>query len=534
MYQPLGTRPRRNSKPDVMQASPASSVRLGMVWAAVACMIVFIIGAATVTITYYATQTERDEARTPPRDRLSELRKQMRCSNSEPCPQSSDPCKSVRCVPTDVGNRCLTFYTTAACAENRLLPTVAPPPATTTTAAITTTTAPCVTQHYCRDADADGFGNPLICYDSCVPIIGFVLNDTDCDDEDPAVYPDAPEICEDGIDQDCDGYDIACTLPTPPPSPTVPPPPGTPTQKPTKQPTPLPTKQPTSLPTKQPTEQPTKSPTAQPTPQPTVPPGSPSHAPTLMPTIAPSASPTQPSELPTSSPTELPTESPTKTPTKQPTLKPTAAPSERPTASPTVSPTNKPTQAPTPMPTVSYASSCDPGFWTDYFGGDIFNVIVDGQETFSGYQFANSCSIVAPGRNSRVQAYSNFTTLGSLVDIPMGKPVNFSIVFGTCGTGFSSGLLGIYIDKDRDGFLNDVMFTQNIPITIGTYFYVNFTIPLTSQVGKTLMRVQFHHTYFTSSPQYICNYDPCDGATFCSLPRGEYEDYFITILPALV
>ena len=49
----------------------------------------------------------------------------------------------------------------------------------------------------CADADGDGYTDGI-------------CGGEDCNDSDPAVYPGAPEICGDGIDQDCDGADLPC------------------------------------------------------------------------------------------------------------------------------------------------------------------------------------------------------------------------------------------------------------------------------------------------------------------------------------
>ncbi len=54
------------------------------------------------------------------------------------------------------------------------------------------------------DRDLDGYGRSTIHRETCDPPDGYSLASTDCDDEDEAVHPGAPEACN-GVDDDCDG-----------------------------------------------------------------------------------------------------------------------------------------------------------------------------------------------------------------------------------------------------------------------------------------------------------------------------------------
>jgi subtilisin family serine protease len=63
-------------------------------------------------------------------------------------------------------------------------------------------TVNCQLTTYYRDADSDGYGNPLDSTQACTQPLGYVTNNLDCDDSNSNIKPGATEVC-DGADNDC-------------------------------------------------------------------------------------------------------------------------------------------------------------------------------------------------------------------------------------------------------------------------------------------------------------------------------------------
>lgn len=61
-----------------------------------------------------------------------------------------------------------------------------------------------------RDADGDGYGNPADSKQACSQPVGYVANNTDCNDQWATVHPGTSEVCGNGLDDDCAGGDQAC------------------------------------------------------------------------------------------------------------------------------------------------------------------------------------------------------------------------------------------------------------------------------------------------------------------------------------
>jgi len=67
-----------------------------------------------------------------------------------------------------------------------------------------------VTTTFYHDADLDGYGNDKDSTEACSAPVGDVDNGRDCDDSDPAIHPGATEICDNQVDEDCDGIAQEC------------------------------------------------------------------------------------------------------------------------------------------------------------------------------------------------------------------------------------------------------------------------------------------------------------------------------------
>jgi uncharacterized protein (TIGR02145 family) len=78
----------------------------------------------------------------------------------------------------------------------------------TCTDSITITVNPLLTWY--ADADADGFGNPDDVVQDCNQTQGYVADNTDCNDEDANSFPGGIEICDNNLDENCDGLDSLC------------------------------------------------------------------------------------------------------------------------------------------------------------------------------------------------------------------------------------------------------------------------------------------------------------------------------------
>ena len=60
---------------------------------------------------------------------------------------------------------------------------------------------------YYLDSDGDGFGDPDVDWLACDEPDGYVVDNTDCDDSNADVHPDAEEVAGDGVDSNCNDSD---------------------------------------------------------------------------------------------------------------------------------------------------------------------------------------------------------------------------------------------------------------------------------------------------------------------------------------
>ncbi len=65
---------------------------------------------------------------------------------------------------------------------------------------------------YYTDSDGDGYGDDNTAEDFCLEQAELVTQYGDCDDTDPNIHPEAEDIPNNGIDEDCDGMDAISNI----------------------------------------------------------------------------------------------------------------------------------------------------------------------------------------------------------------------------------------------------------------------------------------------------------------------------------
>ncbi|MBT6689880.1 LPXTG cell wall anchor domain-containing protein [archaeon] len=63
---------------------------------------------------------------------------------------------------------------------------------------------------YYLDSDMDGYGNERVSVFECFVFENYTETLGDCDDTDFSINPSIDEVCDNGIDEDCDGRDLVC------------------------------------------------------------------------------------------------------------------------------------------------------------------------------------------------------------------------------------------------------------------------------------------------------------------------------------